>query len=124
MPDFKTDTIAKLKTMTLDEVIDFTAAQGGDNWTHSAGMAEIARRQTESQIKAAQAQREAAEAEKTAAEAATAAAAAETKAASAAAETAAATKKNSLYMLWSVIFAALSAFISLVSTVWTNWPKK
>lgn len=118
MPDFKAETIAKskLRAMTLDEVIDYTAAQQADHWTHSAGTVEIARRQTEWQIKATQAQVEAAEAEKEAARAATAAAKAETEAAQAATDTAAATRMNARYMLWSVLAAAISAFASLVST--------
>jgi hypothetical protein len=116
MPDFKADTIAKLRAMSLDEVIDYTATQQADHWTHSAGMAEIARRQTEWQIKAAQAQVEAAEAEKDAARAATVAAKAESDAAKAAIDTAAAIKKNAQYMLWSVVAAAVSALASLAST--------
>ncbi len=31
MPDFKADTIAKLRAMNLDEVIDYTAAQQADH---------------------------------------------------------------------------------------------
>lgn len=79
-------------------------------------MAEIARRQTEWQIKAAQAQVEAAEAEKEAARAATVAAKAESDAAKAAIDTATATKKNVQYMLWSVVTDAISALASLAST--------
>jgi hypothetical protein len=116
VPDFKADTITKLRGMTLDEVIDYTATQQADHWTHSAGMAEIARRQTEWQIKAAEAQVQAAEAEKEAARAATNAATAESDAARAAIETAAATNRNARYMLWSVIAAAVSAIASLAST--------
>ena len=115
MSDFRAETIAKLRAMTLDEVVDYTAAQQADHWTHSAGMAEIARRQTGWQIKAAQAQVEAAEAEKEAARAATAAAAAESEAAQAATLTARATEKNAKYMLASVVVAALAACASAVS---------
>jgi hypothetical protein len=34
-----------------------------------------------------------------------------------------ATVKNTKYMFWSVIFAAVAAFISLANTLYTNWPK-
>jgi hypothetical protein len=116
VPDFKAETIAKLRQMSLDELANYTAAQQADHWTHSAGEAEFSRRQIEWQIKAAQAQVEAAEAEKEAARAATLAATAETDAARAGIDTASATKQNAKYMLWSVIAAAISAFASLVST--------
>jgi multidrug resistance efflux pump len=102
--------------MTLDEVFDYTAYQPPDHWTHSAGMAEVVRRQTESQVKAAQAQIQAAQAEEKAANAATLAAEAETNAAHAAKETAAATKLNARYMLASVFVATCAAIASAVST--------
>ena len=116
LADFKTDTIANTRKMSLDELADFTAGQQADHWTHSAGMAEFTRRQTEWQIKAAEAQIEAAAAEKDAAQAATVAAAVGGDAAQAAIETAAATKRNAQYMLLSVIAAAVSAVASLAST--------
>lgn len=114
--DFKSNAIASLRKMTLDELADYTAAQQADHWTHSAGMAEFTLRQTQWQVKAAEAQVEAATAEKEAARAATIAAKAQEQAAHAAVDTAKATKENARYMLYSVIAAALSAFASLVST--------
>jgi hypothetical protein len=109
MNDFRQTTIASLKNMTLDELGDYVAAQQIDHWTHSAGMAELARRQTISQLAADDAQIRAAKAEEKAAEAATRAADANIEAAHHAG-------RNAKYMLWSVIAAAISAFISLMST--------
>lgn len=116
MTDFKAQTIASLRKMSLDDLAEYTAAQQADHWTHSAGMVEFTRRQTEWQVKAAEAQIEAAGAEKEAARAATIAATAEGDAARAAIDTAAATKQNAKYMLFSVIAAAVSAVASLAST--------
>jgi hypothetical protein len=52
------------------------------------------------------------------------AAEAEEKAAIASERAADASGRNAKYMLWSVGLAALSALISLVSTLSANWPKK
>jgi hypothetical protein len=67
MADFKIQTIASLRRMTLDELADFTATQNADHWTHSAGMAEFTRRQTQAQLDACQAQIAAANAQERAA---------------------------------------------------------
>jgi hypothetical protein len=127
MADYKNDTITKLKTMTLDEVVDFTAAQQPDHWTHSAGMAEISRRQTDWQIKAAQAQIEASQAEKEAAAAAAAAAQAEAEAAKASIKTAEATQLSATHMrrsvmvaLGSLAFACVAALASSVQS-YVSW---
>jgi hypothetical protein len=96
VPDFKVETIASIRKMTLDQLADYTAAQQPDHWTHSAGMAKFMRRQAEWQVRAAEAQIEAAKAEKEAAQAATIAADAERDAAQVAIDTAAATKRNAL----------------------------
>jgi DNA-binding protein YbaB len=116
MSDFKQQAIASLRGMSLEELADYTANSSPGNWTHLAGMAEFTLRQTDWQMKAAQAQIEAAEAEKEAAHAATAAAAAESDAARAATVTASATQKNAKYMLASVIVAAFAAVASAIST--------
>jgi DNA-binding protein YbaB len=116
MSDFKQQTITSLRGMNLEELANYTAGSSPGNWTHLAGMAEFTLRQTEWQMKAAQAQIEAAEAEKEAARAATAAAAAESEAAKAATITASATQRNAKYMLASVIVAAFAAFASAIST--------
>jgi hypothetical protein len=117
MTDFKHDTIARLKTMTLDEVVDFTASQQADHWTHSAGMAEIARRQTDWQIRAAQAQIEASQAEKEAAAAAAAAASAEAEAAKASVKTAEATQLSTTHMRRSVLVAVISSVFACIAAL-------
>jgi hypothetical protein len=121
MVDFKGETIAKLKEMSLDEVIDFTAEQQEGHWSRAAGMVEIARRQTDWQMRAAQAQIEAAGAEKEAAKAATAAAAAEADAARAGVVTAEATQLSATHMRRSVMVAVASlvfaCFAALASSV-------
>jgi hypothetical protein len=115
MPDFKHDTIESLRKMTLEELANYTANSAPGNWTHLAGMAEFPLRQTQWQMKAAEAQIEAAGAEKEAARAATKAASAESDAARAATATATATEKNAKYMLASVLVAALAACASAAS---------
>jgi hypothetical protein len=76
---------------------------------HTTVLAEFDRRSCVAQIEAAEAQRIAATAEE--------------KAANAAIESARHAERNAKYMLWSVFAAAASAFISLLSTLRTNWPK-
>jgi hypothetical protein len=105
MSDFKVQAIASLRQMTIDQLADYTASQPPGHWTHSAGMAEFTRRQTQAQLDACQAQ--------------IAAANAEERAANAAVETAQHAQRNAKYMLWSVIAAAASALISLISTLYT-----
>jgi hypothetical protein len=115
MTDYKVETIAKLKAMTFEELFDFTAAQQAEHWNHSAGMAEISRRQTDAQMKAAQAQIEASDAEKEAARAATTAAKAETEAAKAGIKTAEATQQSATYMRRSVTVAVVSLLLASVA---------
>ena len=89
----------------LDDLANWTGGAQPGSINHTAGMAELTRRQIVGQIEATEAQRRAA--------------AAEERAADAAIEGAAATNLNAKYMLWSVIAAATSTFIALVSTIYT-----
>src|SRR5437879_2839353 len=79
-----------------------------DSINYNRGMAEIVRRQTQSQLDACAAQVRAAEAEVKAAEAAT--------------QGTAAAEKNAKYMLASVIVAAVAAIASAVSAIATVHP--
>jgi septal ring factor EnvC (AmiA/AmiB activator) len=103
------------KDMTLEELAH-NMQFGADGVVYRKANAEVIRRQTQAQLDATAAQVKAAVAEEAAANAAI-------KAAEAAIESAGHAQRNTTYMLWSVIFAATSAFISLISTVWTNFPK-
>jgi hypothetical protein len=100
-----------LKTMTVEELGKLMPPYDGtDIKAYQAVIAEFNRRQALAQIDAAETQKLAAAAEQRAADATVIAASH--------------AGSNAKYMLWSVVFAAVSAFISLLSTVWTNWPKK
>ncbi len=94
-----------------------------DGFISRAANGEMVRRQTKIQMEAAAAQIKAASAQEAAASAAIKAAEAEARAADAAMESAFHARRNAKYMLWSVIFAAASAFISLATTLYTNWPR-
>jgi hypothetical protein len=93
------------KTASIEELGNWLGGSMDGSINRAIGTAEFLKRQTKWQIEAAQAQIRAANAEEEAARAATAAAHS--------------AEKNAKYMLWSVIAAAGSAFISLVSTVVT-----
>lgn len=90
------------RTATLEGLADWMGQAQPGSLDHTRGMAELILRQIQTQIEATKAQ--------------IAAAVAEEKAANAAA-------KNTRYVFWSVIFAASSAFISLVATILTYWPR-
>jgi hypothetical protein len=99
-----------LRQKTMDELsLLMPGFDPTDIHRHEVVLAEFSRRQLITQIEAANAQRVAAIAEERAADATV--------------EAAGHAGRNAKYMLWSVIMAASSAFISLVSTVYINWPK-
>src|SRR5262249_8574933 len=87
------------KDFSLDELVKWIGDSMPGSTNHTAGMAELTRRQILSQIESTQAQTRAAIAEERAAEAAT--------------STAASTERNARYMRWSVFAAAASALGSL-----------
>lgn len=91
------------KDFSLDELVNWIGDSMPGSTNHTAGMAELTRRQIVSQIESTQAQ--------------TRAAIAEERAAEAAASTAASTERNARYMRWSVFAAAASAFGSLLAAL-------
>jgi multidrug resistance efflux pump len=96
--------------LTLDELTGWMSNAQPGSVRHGQALAELERRRFLAERETGDAQLRAAVAEE--------------KAANAAIETAHHAEKNAKYMLWSVVMAALSAFISLATTLYTNWPKK
>lgn len=95
------------KTASLADLAHWTGGAQPGSINHTIGMAEFTKRQTEWQIKAAEAQIAAARAEKLAANAAV--------------DTATSTKANARYTLWAAIAAAIAAGASLFTIVLPLW---
>jgi hypothetical protein len=105
-----TNRTQQFREMNLDQLTEWMGNSQPDTVRWSLAAAELERRRFMGQEETGKAQMRAAEAEQ--------------RAANAAIETAHHAEKNAKYMLWSVIFAALSALISLATTLYTNWPKR